>query len=152
MVKKLVKVGYDNQLLVGYGSFFRTLTEPKELGYTEEKWIKPKLEKDKNDYYLCPYSVSLDCSHKSRNKFNMYKHNFTHTGEKPYKCNFCEYRSSQASTAKSHAKTHGTMDSEMYSCTVCARKFPYSDRLRRHAKNAHNGKGWQSLKRKRYDL
>lgn len=123
--------------------------EPKELGYTEEKWTKPILKMDINGYYLCPQSDTFDCSYKSRIKCNIYTHNFTHTGEKPYKCNFCEFKSSQLSCTKTHAKRHGTMDAEMYSCTVCDRKFVQSTDLRRHAKNAHGGKGWQSLKRKR---
>lgn len=57
--------------------------------------------------YLCPYSPS--CSKKFRDKTDLTRHIRTHTGESPFACPHCTYRSKQKGSLKVHIlKCHGT--------------------------------------------
>ena len=44
-----------------------------------------------------------------------------HTGEKPYKCNYCERRFKQQSHVKQHSRLH--TGERPYKCTECGRTF-----------------------------
>ncbi|KAA0186563.1 hypothetical protein HAZT_HAZT004248 [Hyalella azteca] len=49
------------------------------------------------------YQCSL-CGHSSLQKKDLVKHTRIHTGEKPFKCRYCEYRSTQSSNVNTHVK------------------------------------------------
>lgn len=44
------------------------------------------------------------CGHSSVQKKDLVKHMRIHTGEKPFKCRYCEYRSTQSSNVNTHVK------------------------------------------------
>ena len=53
----------------------------------------------------CRYS---NCSYVADRESALIKHMRTHTGEKPFGCCYCSYKSSQSSNLKSHIrKVHG---------------------------------------------
>ncbi|XP_026688622.1 zinc finger protein 660-like [Diaphorina citri] len=56
---------------------------------------------DKNFKYVC-----FACDYHSYSNHNMIKHFHVHTGEKPYKCPYCEHRSRDVSNLKLHIRTH----------------------------------------------
>ena len=44
------------------------------------------------------------CGYVGRDKFNLRKHYYTHTGEKPYGCPLCPYKATQSSNLFAHHK------------------------------------------------
>ena len=43
-----------------------------------------------------------DCYKIFKKKSDFIKHRYTHTGEKPYQCHLCDYKSTQSSNLKTH--------------------------------------------------
>ena len=43
-----------------------------------------------------------DCFKIFKKKSDFIKHRYTHTGEKPYQCHLCDYKSTQSSNLKTH--------------------------------------------------
>ena len=82
-----------------------------------------------------PYSCSL-CDYKSYRSSTLARHKRKHTGEKPYCCNFCDYKSSHSSTLVTHKRTH--TGEKPYSCSLCYYKSSRSSDLASH-KRTHTG-------------
>ena len=58
--------------------------------------------------YVCSYE---DCSKRFTEYSSLYKHQVTHTGQKPYTCEPCGKHYRQASTLAMHRRTaHGEVD------------------------------------------
>lgn len=61
---------------------------------------------------------------------------FDALGEKPFKCNHCEYATAQNSTLKIHLKRHhGKL---LLECSLCGMTFPEKTQLNNH-KKLHGG-------------
>jgi len=69
-----------------------------------------------------------------------------HTGEKPYKCNYCERRFKQQSHVKQHSRLH--TGERPYKCIECGRTFVQLSNLQQHmgnhAKDPQKTKQFQS--------
>ena len=46
------------------------------------------------------------CGYVARDKTNLRKHLYTHTGEKPYQCKVCQYKTTQSSNLHTHNRRH----------------------------------------------
>ncbi|XP_064206322.1 zinc finger protein 711-like isoform X1 [Anguilla rostrata] len=76
--------------------------------------------------------VCVECAKGFRHPSELKKHMRTHTGEKPYRCQHCEFRCADQSNLKTHVKSkHGA---ELpYKCGHCPQAFADDRELQRHA-------------------
>lgn len=72
---------------------------------------------------------------------NLRNHVFTHTNERPYKCDLCGKGFNQMSNLVCHkVKAHAHADKMQYSCGVCGKEFPRRFALRSHEEYKHGVK------------
>ncbi|NWX38679.1 BC11A protein, partial [Notiomystis cincta] len=63
------------------------------------------------------------CGKVFKNCSNLTVHRRSHTGERPYKCELCNYACAQSSKLTRHMKTHGQVGKDVYKCEIC--KMPF---------------------------
>lgn len=70
------------------------------------------------------------CPMKFKLKHHLSRHKRIHTGEKPYKCRFCEWSCTQSSDLVVHTRTH--VGENTYECNECECSFRYATQLKAH--------------------
>ncbi|XP_009704525.1 PREDICTED: B-cell lymphoma/leukemia 11A-like, partial [Cariama cristata] len=65
-------------------------------------------------------------------------HRRSHTGERPYKCELCNYACAQSSKLTRHMKTHGQVGKDVYKCEICKMPFSVYSTLEKHMKKWHS--------------
>lgn len=58
-------------------------------------------------------NVCILCSYFTNQKAHMKRHLRKHTGEKPYKCYYCSYQSSDSSVLRKHEKLHAQLSDNL---------------------------------------
>lgn len=66
----------------------------------------------------------------------------THTGEKPYSCMYCDYKSADSSNLKTHVKTKHSRELP-FRCERCGQTFAEEEELTQHATTHDDARGHQ---------
>ena len=72
------------------------------------------------------------CGKVFKNCSNLTVHRRSHTGEKPYKCELCNYACAQSSKLTRHMKTHGRVGKDVFKCKFCLMPFSVPSTLEKH--------------------
>ncbi|XP_064621572.1 B-cell lymphoma/leukemia 11A-like [Lineus longissimus] len=115
----------ENRLKLQSDSGGRIMLDPA-LHQAHHNMIKKESSnRGRND--TCEY-----CGKVFKNCSNLTVHRRSHTGEKPYKCELCQYACAQSSKLTRHMKTHGRLGKDVYRCKFCSMPFSVPSTLEKH--------------------
>ena len=81
----------------------------------------------------------------------MSSHRYTHTGEKPFQCDKCDYKAAKKYNLEMHKQSkHSDFEQKNYLCAICNKQFVTMGRVRRHMQVIHAEGKDQKKKRPRH--
>ena len=107
-------------------SALRAIAQKGRLGALfDPSQRKELIGRHRND--TCEY-----CGKVFKNCSNLTVHRRSHTGEKPYKCQMCNYACAQSSKLTRHMRTHGRIGKDIFKCRFCEMPFSVASTLEKH--------------------
>ncbi|KAI8853255.1 hypothetical protein BC829DRAFT_360193 [Chytridium lagenaria] len=85
--------------------------------------------------YQCPFP---ECLKTFTRPYNLKSHYRSHTGERPYHCQYCTHTFPRKHDLKRHEKLHG--GDKPFMCPACSKSFARADALKRHVKSTDPAK------------
>ena len=82
-----------------------------------------------------PFACEL-CDFRASQAGALRTHMRTHTGERPFACELCDYRASEAGHLRGHMRTH--TGEKPFACELCDYRASQAGHLRTHVRDAHS--------------
>ena len=83
---------------------------------------------------------SIETGHRFGSAYKLQRHVYTHTGEKPYRCDKCDYCTAKEYNLDQHKQSkHKDFGDRRHSCELCGKCFVKQGMLLQHKKNVHRG-------------
>ncbi|XP_013109930.2 zinc finger protein 182 [Stomoxys calcitrans] len=132
--RKLTKTDVCDQCQRSYSDKYKLMAHIKNK---HGPGSVPKKPKRPRKQYLCTL-CGLTCTNKSNLEIHYRR---KHTGEKPFKCDFCERCFTRAYEVKLHHRTH--TGEAPYKCSICEKAFKRSNKLKIHMRIHTNEKPYK---------
>lgn len=101
-----------NSRTAGQGAIGLSPSSSRLVSVSSEHWKNPRP-------HVCPR-----CGYIARDKTNLRKHMYTHTGEKPYECRWCSYKTTQSSNLHTHTRRHHPLQASSLVSTPTVHSAP----------------------------
>lgn len=85
-----------------------------------------------------PYGCTL-CEYRTGDHNSLRRHTMRHTGQRPYRCPHCDYSSIQSSSYKNHLLSKHPGMQGLFSCTQCSFRTVSQEGFLQHVSDHKNG-------------
>jgi len=85
-----------------------------------------------------PYGCTL-CEYRTGDHNSLRRHTMRHTGQRPYRCPHCDYSAIQSNSYKNHLRSKHPGMQGLFSCTQCSFRTVSQEGFLQHVSDHKNG-------------